>query len=382
MATPLPTSGPEELAGLASDPAALGRTLEWAKVLDLPVGKKRFQAVRSMLKDYLQTESRAPNAAKKFLSEKLVTSVGAAGKSSALPRELRQILGASADDFAKEVQTGYYFLTGKAPGGPSNAAFKNMLGALQEAGMPAEHIATLRKIGPAKLIKMGGPGRAITALTEAQKDPAIMRILNWAGTKITGKAAAVRTPIPTPIADAAAAFKPSSATFAGLQEVGVKGAGVGSRILKGVGFGPTLAGGLAAYDIASTVSNVQGENERANMMAQTGEIPPELGGNAVIARDAKGNGIQSGQFLQMMQDRQDQMKLARFNAVAREGDLTRSVLGYLSGADEQDQREIQRVQLGSARSPALGQPKPSSDKMMQQFDSFLRQASEGDAPQM
>ena len=368
----MPTTAPN-MAEPVADLTALQRALEWSKVTDVPAGKERFRAVRSMLKDYLQTSARAPNAAKKFLSEDLITSVGPTGAASKLPRELRQILGSAADDFAGEVQTGYFFLTGKAPGGPTNAAFKNILSAMGDAGMPAEHIATLRKIGPAGLIKMGGPGRAVAALTEAQKDPGILNVINWASRKVTGAAKEVRPQIPVPLAEAAKSFKPAAETYATLGEAGVTGLGKVARGVRAAGVLAPLGVAYSAYEAASTVGEVGEERERAESMAKTGIIPDVMGGPAVVARTAKGEPITSGQFLQMMQEREDQMKMARFNAMTQEGDLTNRVMSYISGGGEQDQRAVQRMQLGSAR-PAQMAPQPV-DQVMKQFDSFLRQAT-------
>lgn len=373
MATPtvLPTEG------LIANPAALQRALDWSKVLDAPVGRKRFQAVRGMLREFLQETSRAPSSVKKFLSESLVTSVGPSGRASKLPRELRRILGSSADDFAKEVQTGYYFLTGKAPGGPTNAAFKNILRAMEKAGMPAKEIAILRKMGPAKLIKMGGPARAIVAMSEAQKDPAFLRVINWAGRKLTGKAATAGSSIPVPLVEAASKFKPTAATYSELGGAGVKGLGKVARAVRGIGVLPVVAAGATAYHFASTISDVNAEQDRATQMAKTGIISDELGGPAIVAHDAKGGPITAGQFLQMMRDRQDQMKVARFNAATQEADLTRDVLSYISGADEKEQRQVQRIRLGSARPPGLSRPQRSVDAGMKQFDALLRQATAG-----
>lgn len=371
---PISTILPE---ALVSNPAALQRALDWSAVLDVPVGKKRFQAVRRMLRVFLQESSRAPSSVKKFLSESLITSVGPSGSASKLPRELRKILGSSAKDFAKEVQTGYYFLTGKSPGGPTNAAFKNILHAMKEAGMPDKEISILRKMGPAKLIKMGGPGRAIAAMSEAQKDPAILRVINWAGRKITGKAVTAQSTIPVPIAEAASKFKPTAATYSELSKAGVKGLGKVARATRGIGVLPGLAAGFTAYHLASTIGDVHSEQDRATQMAKTGIIPDELGGPAVVAHDAKGEPITAGQFLQMMRDRQDQMKLSRFAAATQEADLTRDVLSYISGADEKEQRQVQRIRLGSARPPGLSRPQRSVDSGMKEFDAFLRQATSG-----
>ena len=370
MATPVPD---------AFDPTALNRTLEWSKVLDAPAGKKRFQAVRTMLRDWLQETGRAPNAAKKHLSERLITSVGPSGSASKLPRELRQILGSGADDFAREVQTGYYFLTGKAPGGPTNAAFKNMLSAMQQAGMPPEQINVLRKVGPAKLVKMGGPGRAIAGLAEAQKDPGIVKLFQWAGAKVTGKAPAAKVAMPMDIAEAAAKFKPTGATISGLKEAGVKGLGAGTRALRGIGVLPTLAAGVTGYEVASTIKERGAEQQRASEMAATGVIPQELGGPAVVGM-VDDKPVTAGQFLQMMREREDSMKLARFNAMTQEADLTRDVLSYLSGGEAQPQTGPRRIKLGSARPPAVGR-QPGQDEVMKQFNALLRGATAGPSGQ-
>jgi len=358
------------------NPDALGRTLEWSKVLDTPAGKGRFQAVREMLRGFLQESARAPNKAKSFLSQKMITLVGPTGNVDKLPRELRRILGTSADDFAREVQTGYYFLTGKAPGGAANASFKSMLDLFAQEGMSPEDLKVLRKAGPKGLYKMGGPGRAISALTEAKRDPGVLRFIKWTANKWTGKVGIPKEPMPMKLAEAAAKFKPTEATISGLRKAGATGLGIGTRALRGVGLLTGLAVGGTAYQVASTIKQKRAEEQMAQEMALTGNIPEELGGPAVVGR-VDDKPITAPQFLEMMRERENSMKLARFNAVAQESDLTRDVLSYLSGTGPGDpQTGSQRIRLGSARPPSVGR-QPNQDDVMKQFNALLRSATSG-----
>ena len=376
MPAPIPT--PSEIS-----PEVMARMSEWAKVLDTPAGKGRFQAIRTMLRDYLQDTAQAPNSSKKFLSEKLIRSVGPSGAASKLPKDLRRMLGAGADDFAREVQTAYYFLTGRAPKGPTNQAFKSMLSAMQGGGMPASHIAQLRKMGPAKVIAAVGSGGGLrTLLSGAGKNPAIGGVVGWAALKTAG------TPVPIPLpmealADAVVGKAPTAAAaVAPAAATGVKGAlGKGPAVAGGAlrkisTVLPGIAVGAAGLTINSIMKAKQEEEQRAQEMLATGVIPDELGGPVRIPKpDGSGESITASQFLSMMDDRESNLKRARFNAMSQEAGTTREVMKYITGGEDSDPRQVQRMKLGAARSPQRQGMKP--DKMMEQFDMFLRQVTSG-----
>lgn len=369
-------------------PAAMARIAEWAKVLDVTVGKDRFKAIRAILREHLRTTGRAPAAAKKFLSERLIRTVGPSGSASKLPRELRRMLGAGADDFAREVQTGYYFLTGKAPKGPTNRAFKNMLSAMQKAGMPASRVAELRKLGPAQLMRQVGAGRGVSAVLSS---PVADKVVGWAalskaGTAIPVPLEEVTRAVATPAAAKAAAAGGAKGMAAkginaakAATKTGTLGKIVGAITKGGLGKGviPGLATLYAGYDVLSTGQEKQAEEQRAKEMLATGVIPEgELGGAPIVAGHNTDNPITASQFLAMMGEREDQVKRARFHAASREGDLTREVLSYITGGEDTNPRQVQRMKLGAARTPqSKTQPKP--DEVMKQFDLFLRQATSG-----
>ncbi len=380
MAAPIPA--PE------ITPEVMARMSEWAKVLDTPAGKGRFKAIRTMLNDYLKDTARAPNSSKKFLSEKLIRAVGPSGSASKLPKDLRRMLGAGADDFAREVQTAYYFLTGRAPTGPTNMAFKNMLKAMGDAGMPAKHIAELRKLGPAKVLaSVGSSGPGIrTLLSGAARNPAIGGVVGWA----TLKAAGTPVPIPLPmekLADAVvgntAGAAPAATVASEAAPAAAKGiVGKGKAVLGAVGAAakkassvfPGVAVGIAGIEINALMGKKQEEHDRAQEMMATGVIPDELGGPVRIP-GPDGESITASQFLAMMSDREDNLKRARFHAMSQEAATTREVMKYITGGEDTDARQVQRMKLGSARAPQKQGMKP--DKMMQEFDMFLRQVTAG-----
>jgi hypothetical protein len=74
----------------------------------------------------------------------------------------------------------------------------------------------------------------------------------------------------------------------------------------------------------------------------------------------------------MLQERESEMKLARFNAATQEQDTTREVLSYLSGGQEEQQRATRRIQLGSARTARPQQQ--SVQKVLGDLNTFLGQA--------
>jgi len=366
----------------------MARMSEWAQVLDTPAGKGRFRAIRTMLKDYLSDTARAPNASKKFLSERLIRAVGPSGTAAKLPKDLRRMLGAGADDFAREVQTAYYFLTGRAPKGPTNQAFKNMLRAMQAAGMPEAHIAKLRKLGPAKVIaSVGSSGPGIrTLLSGAGKNPAIGGVVGWAALKTAGTPVAIpvamealtdavvgNTAATTTAVASTAEAAPAAAT--GVKGALAKGAGaVGVVAKKASTVLPGIGVGVAGLEVLSVMKAKKASEDRAAEMAATGVIPDELGGPVRIP-GPDGESITASQFLAMMEDREDNLKRARFHAMSQEAGATREVMKYITGGEQTDERQVQRMKLGAARAPQKAGMKP--DKMMQQFDLFLRQVTAG-----
>ena len=366
------------------------KALEWADVMALPAGKKRFQAIRARLRDYLHESADAPSVSKKFLSEKLILAVGKSGDASKLPDGLKQMLGGpeAQQAFADELRNAYSVLSGKAPKAETQAVFDAALDGMEQEGMPADKVGYLRKMGPTALVAAMGPGFVFTSAQLAKKSPEVKGVLG----RLTDEAFGVglprkgakpvesfgvgiptraSTPTPTPaITEAAAPVAGEAAAAA------VKG-GLRSKIagIVGKGFFPAAALAWDAYYIGSSLMEPSQERARAEGMAKTGIIPDAFGGPAVVARTAKGEPITSGQFLQMMQEREDQMKMSRFNAATHEADLTGRVMSYLSGGPDQEQRAVQRMQLGSAR-PAQ-QMQPPVDQVMKQFDTFLRQATAG-----
>lgn len=355
-------------------PDELSSYFAWAKVADLPAGKKRFQAIRGLLRDYLK-DAGAPATAKNFLSEKMILSAGT--RKAPIPAELVKALGPEGvKKFSEQLTIARSYLTGTLPKADVVPSFNKGLQLLEQLGLPEEHIATLRKMGPQRVLKQaGGLGNTVKALTEAQKEPAVLRLAKWAGRKATGSAAPeLAAAIPEDIQKAVQLFKPTGGTFSELGKAGVKGTGMLTRGLRAVG--PLAAAG-AAYDIysfASTMKEKGQEEQRAQQMAATGEIPAELGGPVMIGQGK--DAITASQFLQMVQQRQDALKLARAHVATKEGDLTRNVLSYLSGSDQGEQRAVSRMQLGSAR-PNAGQ-QPPVDRVMKNFDEFLRQATSGE----
>jgi len=360
----------------------MDRALEWANVLAVPAGKKRFQAIRARLRDYLHETADTPSASKKFLSEKLILSVGKSGDPSKLPDELKQMLGGpeAQQGFANELNSAYVVLTGKAPQKETGAVFDAALDNMEQEGVPADKVGYLRKLGPTALVAAMGPGFAFTSMKVAQKSPEMKGLLGRLKDEAFGAGLEPRAAVPAAAsaAEVAAPAAESLAPAAGGAIAAVAKGGLRGRIMGVLGRGaiPAIFGAIDLYTIGHAITDPMAERKSAADMAKTGIIPDVLGGNYIPAHGAKGEPISSGQFLQMIQERQDQLKAARFNAATQEGDLTRKIMSYLSGGPDQEQRAVQRMQLGSAR-PAQAQ-QPPVDQVMKQFDSFLRQATAGE----
>ena len=274
--------------------------------------------------------------------------------------------------------------------------------------MPETHIAKLRALGPAGIAKMARPEESRAFLTVVQKNPDATSIIRWAAQpKPEG-------PIPTALDDVVKMLpappepkmlpggraqkllpgatrlgesEASASTAASRAEMAARTTAVGAAGEKGllgkaVGLvgkaGPWIAPAYAAWDIASNLKERGAENQRVADMAATGNIPAELGGNAMLQLPGgkPGEAVSAGQFLQMLQQREDQLKLARFAASTQSADLTRDVLSQLAGGGEEEQRQVQRMRLGAARPADVGAKQPV-DKVMKQFDAFLRQATAG-----
>jgi hypothetical protein len=156
------------------------------------------------------------------------------------------------------------------------------------------------------------------------------------------------------------------------------------RALK-IGGIPLVGTGLAAWQVYGAVKGARKRRELGAAMRITGEVPPEYGGGYMVPTP-EGGAISAGQFLAAMRERERQAKIARFNAVTQEMDLTRDVLGAITAPSpeieqlraQQTGRRTQipgRIRLGSARIPAA-QPRQTDD-VMEQFNAILREAAGG-----
>lgn len=342
------------------DPSNIERALRWDRALAVPAGKERFQVIRDILKETYRTELGAAGKVKDFLSENLILKVGKSGDVNDLPRVLRTVLGSKPvqQQFVQELQTARYFMEGKLPGAVSRKAWAGVLDMLRAGGMPEEHLKAFGKAGFEKIMKSGGLGQAMAGLKKAQSTPAVMGFFQGIAKKVGLKTTAAAV-LPESIAGIASAFKPSEAMMSTLAKSGVKGAGFLARTGKSLlGLGG-IAPAITAYEVTSALKTNREQNQQADEMMLTGVVPKELGGDETT----------STAFMKTMIDRATAMKAARFNAVNQEADLTREVLGHLSGQSKTAPRVGKAITLGSARVQPGAKMNP--DEVQSRFDEFL-----------
>jgi len=353
---------------MAESPDIVDRALEWADVLQTPAGKGRFQAVRAKLRDYLRDTADAPNVSKQFLSEKLIMEVGKSADPKKLPLKLRAILGNedAQRKFAMELHLAYGVMRGTAPKKDLQALYDAGVDNLEEAGASPENMDYMRKLGPTAFISAMGPAFLFQSAQAAKKSPELKSVLGMLGKKmlpVSGTTAGAAAPITTAVAE----------TVVKKASRGVLRAAMKPAMLAGAEILGT------AWGVGGAFQEVQEQETTGNEMAQTGMIPAQYGAaNMPGISDPQGQPISSAKFMDMLALRQDQLKAARFNAMTQEQGLTRDVLSYLAGGSQQEQRQVQRMQLGSAR-PEQSKPQ-TTDQVLKQFDMFLRQATSGGQP--
>jgi hypothetical protein len=418
-------------AGEIDMEALLEHASGWGDVLLKAPGKERFAAIRSRLRESLR-EQDTPSAAKKYLTERLITTVGKSGKTSDLPKKLRDMIG-NADaqrEFVNDLQIGYAMLVPKMSRREARQVVETALDAAEEAGVPPETLESLRRMPASKVMAMAGPMATLTAgalLSRAPRDPNVRQtILMAAQLSQRGRRAGVRFPQlkalpappvtgpaepvsfagraapPTEIVPARpggpivpttpqgpAAGGPGPPTGAGAAAAGAAGRrGIISRLAGALRsqWIPIIGTGLAALGVHTAVKGARRRRELGAAMRITGEVPEEYGGGYMVPTP-EGGAISAGQFLAAMRERERQAKVARFNAVTQEMDLTRDVLSAVTAPDpnieqlraQQQGRRTQlpgRIRLGSARIPQAPQPRQTDD-VMKQLDAILREAAGG-----
>lgn len=350
------------------NPGTIQEALDWERVANEPPGQARFRAARALLRERLKDVGRAPSAAKGFLSENLIRTAGKSGKVSDLPRALRRVLGSKPTQkaFVNELQTAYMFTANKMPKGLSKRAFEASLKMLKQGGAPDDLITKLRRIGPQKIAKHGGFGPAVAAVRDAAKGGPISRAMRWA-TETMGMKTRKTPPVPVALEEVAAGVRPapalqkaakSASRAGGKQVLSAIGKGAGSAAWR---YGLPLA--LSALSIKELIGSGEEEEAQAAQMALTGAVPQELGGDALT----------SGAFMQMMVDRGNALKAARFNAMTQQRDLTREVLAAISGEADRAPNVTNRVKLGQAREQPAS--RMGEEEVALRFNEFLKQVT-------
>ncbi|MHC4510277.1 MAG: hypothetical protein ACYTAO_15210 [Planctomycetota bacterium] len=408
--------------------ALLEHASGWGNVLLQEPGKARFAAIRSRLRESLR-EQDTPSAAKKYLTERLITTVGKSGKTSDLPKKLRDMIGNEDAQraFVNDLQVGYAMLVPKMSNQDARQVVAAALDAAEEAGVPPEALESLRRMPSRRVMATAGPLATIAAgalLSRAPKDPGVRQAVLMASqlsprkppvgvrfpalppppgpaepVSFAGRAAPPTAIVPTrpggpivptgprgPGVRAPGAVPGGEAAAGAAPAAGRKGiVGFLGRALKGKVI-PIIGAGLAVWQIGSARAGARRRRELGAAMRITGEVPEELGGGFRVPTP-EGGEISAGQFLAAMKERERQAKIGRFNAVTQEMDLTRDVLDTITQPSpeieqlraQQQGRRTQlpgRIRLGSARIPVAPQPRQTDD-VMKQFDAILREAAGG-----
>lgn len=410
--------------------ALLEHASGWGDVLLQEPGKPRFAAIRSRLQESLR-EQDTPRAARKYLTERLITTVGKSGKTNDLPKPLRDMIGNTEAQraFVNDLQIGYSMLVPRMSKREARQVVEAALDAAEEAGVPPEALESLRKMPASRVMATAGPLATITAgalLSRAPRDPGVRQAVLMAA-QLPQRVRATRVRFPAlpappvtgpaePVSFAGRAAPPTeivparpggpivpttprgpgapgtpggpaaAAAAAGGEAAGRRGiVGFLGRALRGKIL-PMIGAGFAIWQVRGAMAGTRRRRELERAMRITGEVPEELGGGYMVPTP-EGGAISAGQFLAAMRERERQAKVARFNAVTQEMDLTRDVLDTITAPDpnierlraqQQGQRTQLpgRIRLGSARIPVAPQPRQTDD-VMKQFDAILREAAGG-----
>lgn len=408
--------------------ALLEHASGWGNVLLKAPGKERFAAIRSRLRESLRAQN-TPSAAKKYLTERLITTAGKSGKTSDLPKPLRDMIG-NADaqrEFVNDLQVGYAMLVPKMGKQEARQVVEDALDAAEEAGVPPEALESLRRMPSSRVMATAGPLATLTAgalLGRVSRDAGVKQTILMAAqlsprklpigmrfpalppppgpaepVSFAGRAAPTTAIVPAgrggPIVPAAPRGPGAGAPGAVAGGKAAAGAGAAAgrkgivgflgRALKGKVI-PVIGAGLAVWQIGAAAKGARRRRELGATMRITGEVPEEYGGGYKVPTP-EGGAISAGQFLAAMKERERQAKIGRFNAVTQEMDLTRDVLSTITAPNpeieqlraQQSGRRAQtpgRIRLGSARLPVAPQPRQTDD-VMKQFDAILREAAGG-----
>jgi hypothetical protein len=408
--------------------ALLEHASGWGDVLLKAPGRERFAAIRSRLRESLRAQN-TPSAAKKYLTERLITTAGKSGKTSDLPKPLRDMIGNedAQREFVNDLQVGYAMLVPKMGKREARQVVEAALDAAEEAGVPPEALESLRRMPSSRVMATAGPLATITA------GALLGRVSRDAGIRQTVLMAAQLSPRKLPTGMRFPALPPPSGpavpvSFAGQTPpstaivpagrggpivpatprgpgAGAPAAAAGGKAAAGAGAAtaqkgirgylghalkgkviPVIGAGLAVWGIGAAVKGARRRRELGATMRITGEVPEEYGGGYKVPTP-EGGAISAGQFLAAMKERERQAKIGRFNAVTQEMDLTRDVLSTITAPNpEIEQLRAQqggqraqtpgRIRLGSARLPVAPQPRQTDD-VMKQFDAILREAAGG-----
>ena len=157
--------------------ALLEQASGWGDVLLKEPGKERFAAIRSHLRESLR-EQDVPSAAKKYLTERLIVTAGKSGKTSDLPKPLRDMIGneQAQHAFVNDLQIGYAMLVPKMNKRDAREVVAAALDAVEEAGVPPEALASLRRMPSSRVIASAGPMATIAAgalLSRMKQNPGV-----------------------------------------------------------------------------------------------------------------------------------------------------------------------------------------------------------------
>jgi hypothetical protein len=410
--------------------ALLEHASGWGDVLLKAPGKERFAAIRGRLRESLRAQN-TPSAAKKYLTERLITTAGKSGKTGDLPKPLRDMIGNedAQREFVNDLQVGYAMLVPKMSKQDAHQVVEAALDAAEEAGVPPEALESLRRMPSSRVMATAGPLATLTAgalLGRVSQDAGIKQTILMAAqlsprklpigmrfpalppppglaepVSFAGRAAPTTAIVPVgrggPIVpvQTAGGGTPGGPSGPGAAAGGEAAAGAAAgrkgivgflgRALKGKVI-PVIGAGLAVWQIGAAAKGARRRKELGAAMRITGEVPPELGGGHMVPTP-EGGAISAGQFLAAMKERERQAKIGRFNAVTQEMDLTRDVLSTITAPNpeieqlraRQGGQRAQtpgRIRLGSARLPEAPQPRQTDD-VMKQFDAILREAAGG-----
>lgn len=324
----------------------ISRWLEWSEEAVKSQKQKNPRAIHRKLIRELEAAG-VPKVARRRIT---MATIG----SNKVPTSLLRAAGDKADAMKDLLATARaaYRSPNKAE---LNAAFREVLDGLVDAGVDEDIVKEIRRVGPKTILKHG-PKQVTAAYARRGRDPILMQLFN----RVTKRKGVPQ--LAPAVAEQVKGVVPTRGVTKALTKAGVRGMSGPARFARGVTGVPALVGaGLQAYWTVPMLMRVfgGGKRERAEAMMASGVT-------------AGGQKVTSAELLRQIIEMQDAVSARRSVAMKQEPGLTRQVLQAIAGPSQERMITPSQIAFGSA-APMTRQSTPDRGVVLKQFDQMLSQ---------